>query len=477
MMKVAFVHYHFRRGGVTSVVSNAVRSLTPLGVECVAICGEATDVMMPCPLRQVQELGYRSDLSGQEPDEQALFEALIAAGCDAFDGSDPDIWHIHNHSLGKNAVFAALVNRMVRSGRKVLLQIHDFAEDGRPSNYRVAKECGSALYPCGNNVAYAVLNARDSEIMKKAGAAAHILPNPVPEPQANNGYDPDRALPQFEQLYLYPTRGIRRKNIGETALYAAIAPKGAGVATTLAPQNPEWLPIHRNWGQFAKEHSLPLVLGASDDGADYAAMCQRAEAWITSSVAEGFGLAFLEPWAIDKPLIGRNLPAITSDFVLEGLNLSNMYDALRVPVDSLDMAAFKSRLSHSMKRFREAYGKSFSTQMLEEALSSWVLDDGIDFGVLDEHAQMESIEAVLASPALGEALANTAYRMPDAGVVTANHRVVAERYNMDAYGRLLLSLYEQLLAGQGTTGDAERIDENIILDEFLSPKVFRMLRS
>ena len=35
---------------------------------------------------------------------------------------------------------------------------------------------------------------------------------------------------------------------------------------------------------------------------------------VTTSVAEGFGLAFLEPWLFGKGLLGRNLPEITVDF-------------------------------------------------------------------------------------------------------------------------------------------------------------------
>ncbi len=63
-------------------------------------------------------------------------------------------------------------------------------------------------------------------------------------------------------------------------------------------------------------------------------MIAKADALITTSVAEGFGLAFLEPWLASKPLVGRNLPEITADFAEHGLDLSALYNCLPVPLIS-----------------------------------------------------------------------------------------------------------------------------------------------
>ena len=50
-------------------------------------------------------------------------------------GGKPDLWHIHNHCLGKNPSLTQAVSHLAEDGNPILLQPHDFAEDGRPSNF------------------------------------------------------------------------------------------------------------------------------------------------------------------------------------------------------------------------------------------------------------------------------------------------------------------------------------------------------
>ena len=46
-----------------------------------------------------------------------------------------DCWIINNPTLGKNSGFPKLIEKASTAGIKLLLQCHDFAEDGRPANY------------------------------------------------------------------------------------------------------------------------------------------------------------------------------------------------------------------------------------------------------------------------------------------------------------------------------------------------------
>ena len=43
-------------------------------------------------------------------------------------------------------------------------------------------------------------------------------------------------------------------------------------------------------------------------------MVRVADLVITTSVLEGFGFAYLEPWILDRAVIGRSIPFITPDF-------------------------------------------------------------------------------------------------------------------------------------------------------------------
>jgi glycosyltransferase involved in cell wall biosynthesis len=55
-----------------------------------------------------------------------------------------------------------------------------------------------------------------------------------------------------------------------------------------------------------------------------------ADLVITTSYLEGFGFAYLEPWILDRPVIGRSIPFITPDFQAEGMKLGHLYTVLLV---------------------------------------------------------------------------------------------------------------------------------------------------
>jgi len=50
-----------------------------------------------------------------------------------------------------------------------------------------------------------------------------------------------------------------------------------------------------------------------------------AHAILTTSKVEGFGYTFVEGWLCEKPVIGRDIPEVTQDFVAAGMKLSHFY--------------------------------------------------------------------------------------------------------------------------------------------------------
>ena len=80
-------------------------------------------------------------------------------------------------------------------------------------------------------------------------------------------------------------------------------------------------------------------------------MVASAQAIVSTSVAEGFGLGFLEPWVFES-LCGRNLPEITGDFSQHGVRLDNLYDRLELNLDLLkDSSTLASRIKGSLTKF------------------------------------------------------------------------------------------------------------------------------
>lgn len=384
-------------------------------------------------------------------------------------GGEPDVWHIHNHSLGKNPALTQEVSNLAMAGQKILLQIHDFAEDGRPDNYTNLGKLKQRLYPIGPHIHYAALNNRDFNFLKAAGIPEenlHLLPNAIsPLPNLKP------QTPNSKPLYVYPCRAIRRKNIGELLLWSAVMPN-AKFAVTLAPKNPEVKPIYDAWVAFAEELDLNVEF---DAGAklSFEEMIAKADALITTSIAEGFGLAFLEPWLAGKPLVGRNLPEITADFEEHGLDLSQLYNRLGVPLTSNDWnigPQFFQTLETKMRAAAEAYGIEWTEERFEQAQSELVENGTIDFGILDEDLQRVIIRAAKENPSMfGDGLGDATAQ------VAGNRRVVEQAYGTKAYGAHLLSIYNGLLKTK--PGSVRYADGQKLLDEFLNPARFNLLRT
>ena len=374
-MRVAVVHYHLKRGGVTRVVESAMRGLADLGANCVAIAGQipedfafkASSVELPC-------LRYSNE-QADTPDAHQIVEQLRTTAREAL-GADPDIWHIHNHSLGKNSALPEVVDILADSGARLLLQMHDFAEDGRPANYQLnqSSDASARLYPDAPHVHYGVLNGRDFEIFKSTQLAPerlHILPNPISAapPSHTQDHAPILDALQAERLILYPVRAVRRKNFGEMLLWAALAQEGDVFATTLGPTNQNFAAPYARWRHVAEQHALPIrfAIGESRQWS-FEAIMDAAAAILTTSIAEGFGLAYLEPWLFGKSIIGRDLPSITQDFKAEGITLDHLYATLPIPRDWIRIPALEEALHQGLTAAYTAYASQLPSDAVERAL-------------------------------------------------------------------------------------------------------------
>ena len=133
-LKVAVVHYHLKPGGVTRVVENCVAAFQEAAIAAdfgmlVGPPGEHAFLEKVC---EIPELGYAD--ANPELAPKDLLKKLEFEAQELFGGA-PDIWHIHNHSLGKNTSLAGAVALLAEKGEKILLQLHDFSAEGRPGNY------------------------------------------------------------------------------------------------------------------------------------------------------------------------------------------------------------------------------------------------------------------------------------------------------------------------------------------------------
>jgi glycosyltransferase involved in cell wall biosynthesis len=488
LMRVAIVHYHLRRGGVTRIIQQAVSALSAHDIEAIVLTGEPpAEPTEGLPhVKVVAGLGYEGvsvHLTGHE-----LAANLEQAARQAF-GAPPDLWHFHNHSLGKNRALPEAVRRLADARHRLLLQIHDFPEDGRPANYRRLMEhpgqgdagrLSTYLYPQAGHIHYAVLNGRDRSFMAASGVldeCLHLLPNAVWLPSSESVPVPELELKE-ERLWLYPTRAIRRKNLGEFLLWAALASEAERFATTLAPENPLERPIYERWVNFARALRLPVEfeVGARPQ-VNFGRLVRSAYTLITTSVAEGFGLAFLEPWLMGRPITGRDLPEITGEFRVAGIDLRPLYERLEVPVEWIGMRLLREKASQGLQRYLTAYGRNPGPNDLEQTLSAWVHDGRVDFGRLDEALQSQVIKRVIDSTEARSQLSPVG--LPRASnpleQLECNRNATMRSFSLETYGKQLLQVYRKLLASDPEPPTA--FSGEVLLEQFLSPDRLFLLRT
>ncbi|MCL1980498.1 MAG: hypothetical protein FWG62_05435, partial [Proteobacteria bacterium] len=394
-MRVALVHYHLQHGGVTRIVCHQQKALSQRGITSVALIGKPPAVREAGTFRVVPGLQYEAERPSVSPSELA---AQMRTEARAALGGPPDLWHVHNHSLGKNLVLPLVLEHLIARGERILFHIHDFAEDGRPANYRamlavMAAGCrrtlAALLYPRGEHLHYAVLNHRDYRLIEEAGLAAdhlHLLHNPVElGPVGPSAF---KAPADQPPLWLYPTRAIRRKNLGEFLLWSALAPAGTRFGTTSGPGNPANHLYYRRWRQLARELDLPIQFElVAPGGPSFVELLGRAKVAVTTSVAEGFGMAFLEPWSLGVPVFGRNLPEIMPPAGNGDLSQPWTYDRLEVPLDWLGRARVEQAAREGLRHFLASYGRDPAKDDVFRVLAAWIREGRIDFGRLDEPLQ------------------------------------------------------------------------------------------
>lgn len=483
-MRVALVHYHLQSGGVTRIVCHLQKALAQRGVKTVALIGKKPNVDGHGAVRVIPGLQYEADRPAIGPAELVRQMRTEAA---AVLGGPPDLWHVHNHSLGKSLVLPLALNLLAAQGERLFFQIHDFAEDGRPANYRAMLATMAAgrrdllsrlLYPQADHLHYGVLNRRDYRYLREAGLDArhlHLLLNPV-DLEPAKGEAP--VLPVAgDALWLYPTRAIRRKNLGEFLLWSAVAPEGNCFATTSGPENPVEQQRYRRWRQVAGELGLPVQFELVGPGGwGFVDLLRRAEVAVTTSVAEGFGMAFLEPWALGVPVCGRNLPEITPKIGGVGIRLPWTYDRLDVPLDWLGQGQVERLAHEGLERNLAAYGRRMANGDLERVLKAWVHDGRVDFGRLDESHQEVVLRRLVASRAQAALLRPA--QLPEPGMLRTmlaeNQRLLASHYTLAHYGEAVEAVYRQVMAGSVTKLDA--LDGEALLDRFLAPERLCLLR-
>lgn len=350
------LHYHFRPGGVRRVIELGLPALArAAGCTRVTLAsGEAPPAdwraimeaaLHPCAVEWFVEpaLGYWSEQSQAATEVSAAIRDTLSQ----IVRPGVSLW-AHNLSVGRNMLLAREVAALPDSV-PLWLHHHDWWWDGRwerwpemhAQGFSTVMEAVAVTLPRREKTRHFVINLADCRRMRDwCGGSFHFLPNPltretVSDAEAVRARAFLREVTGADSWWLYPCRGLRRKNLAEALLVQRWLAPGAVTVTTGGASSAGELAYFEELTGAAREHQWPLHASVCEGEAapPVPALMSAAEQVIVTSLREGFGLPYFEAALGGRPALAR-IPNGLDDTLLQlGVPLAAQWHAIPVPAD------------------------------------------------------------------------------------------------------------------------------------------------
>ncbi len=423
-MNLVIFHYHFLTGGVTRVVTEAVKSFRRyLRPELNRITLAAGRIPNPQLLAEELDVDIKiipaidyldPDLAVQDSGENRLKQAKKLASLLLKEfGSESSLWWVHNYHIGKNPVFTEALLSIIQSGfpQKMLLQIHDFPECGRLQNLKLLKRILTLPpYPISPHVHYSVLNIRDMDILLNAGIPSQslsLLENPISPYQPGSTGKPllkrklacafSERFPSFNRensLFFYPARAIRRKNVFEAAFIAKLLGNSVSLLVSLPGISKKEAAYSRMVETAYRNGSIKGLWKIGTElnrfNFRFEDLVGASDLVLSSSTQEGFGYLFINALQWRLPLIARDLDTLSG---LKDLFIdypAYFYQSILYPLKTGDR---KKIISSYNKKLRDLRGivPDRELSILERNLQTYLEEEMIDFSYLPAELQVQII--------------------------------------------------------------------------------------
>jgi glycosyltransferase involved in cell wall biosynthesis len=379
-MEVAILHYHLNPGGVTKVIETQIKGLMshPGQLKLSLISGSSgQNFHEHIPVHTSDLLLYNEK---EENPEEVIQKVNSVIDFLKSVTTNHTVLHCHNSNLGKNPVLTLAIYELALQGYRILNHIHDFPED-RPANlsriarYQAAYGSHSPdeiLYPSLSNYHFAVLTSCDYErvtLKRIPPSRIHLLPNCIMPSGTDEGISEKSGIRETlgidrgEILCTYPVRPIARKNIGEVVLLAALFSDVCRFVITLAPLNPLEIPQYSKWKMFCEAQRIPVIFEAAKK-VNYNELIAVSDFCISTSIREGFGMTFLEPWQAGVPVIGRELPCVINDLKAKGLIFPLLYPSILVSHGNISLDYGYLSADHQEQIVRRIMGNAGAKQQI-----------------------------------------------------------------------------------------------------------------
>jgi hypothetical protein len=320
-----------------------------------------------------------------------------------------------------------------------------------------------------------VINSRDYDILLKAGLkkeGLHKIFNMVEPFTLKNTVD------YTDNIVLYPIRAIRRKNIGEAILLSLFFKNHERLSITLPPNSPADFHSYTGWISFVKNKNLNVEFESGLKN-DFSKLVLSSKFLITTSISEGFGFSFIEPWCAKKVIWGRKLLDICRDFENNGISLDHLYSELFVPVEWIGKNNFYQKWKDCILKNCKLLNYDIDESSMDKIFSQVIKNETIDFGLLDESFQKKIISNIILSKngkkeliRLNPYLASVGIVPDKQSLIKNNMKAVISHYNKETYKEKLVEIYKKV----SNNSVSHSIDKKILLSCFLNPRHFSLLK-
>ena len=344
------------------------------------------------------------------------------------------VWWVHNWHIGKNVAWTAALYDIIHEEphQKILLQIHDFPEQGRASNMeRLRRAALPTRYPLRPGVRYIFINSHDTTIAERAGIPSSritLLPNPLSigenkqEIARRFTLDAERrdyiraamlgvgsgGVQNLSTVFLlYPVRTIRRKNVLEAGLITVLLNRYGDISdydtttryalvTTLPGSSKQESAYSALVCQMYREGLIPGVWNADSQLVPYSIryyeLLAAVDALICSSILEGFGYTLAEALMSRKRLICREISVLADLERYYAPNQLQKYDTIAIDWSTLGINQHKKEIHRGYLERLRTYMKTLSQEryrILTREIEELFDQPSIDYSYLAVPTQVE----------------------------------------------------------------------------------------
>ncbi len=436
-MRIFIIHYHLYPGGVKQTINSQVKSLTAFSdIHCTILSGynpDDTTVLnyTNTSIKTYEKLYYLAEEDTSHDELNSKYKHIYTYLKSLI--SKKDIIHTHNIHLGKNPVLTYAIYNLALEGYHIINHAHDFPED-RPKNWEFLKiiieghfqvSLTEVLYPNINNYHFGIINSYDCDRLISYGlpkGKIMYLPNPVyfslteeekkfTKESSYNAICNTLSLDSAKRIITYPVRVIRRKNIEEFILLSVLFADQFHWLVTQPPQNPVEKKYYRTWKQFCEKLNLTQIHFEVGTKVNFIQLLVASRYCISTSIREGFGMTFLEPWLFGTPVIGRNIPYVTKDFIKNNMQFPLLYNQLIIN--------FKGE----KKDFIE-----FSDEDKQQIISEIKHDPERKKDIISLNPELEII-----------------FNQVNNKIIEHNKHIIQTIYSLQTYGKKLYEIYKTII--------------------------------